>query len=80
MLGYLLKVSVPSRGNGVIDLMEKLIQFIADNGEVSVPSRGNGVIDLTTMTRTIAHMPRPVSVPSRGNGVIDPVQKLSYSA
>ena len=60
-------VSVPSRGNGVIDTYQT-------NGNrplerVSVPSRGNGVIDW--QNRKLSFAAFVVSVPSRGNGIID---------
>ena len=45
------QVSVPSRGNGVIDLAFPACPGAANDG-VSVPSRGNGVIDLTTQMET----------------------------
>ena len=38
-------VSVPSRGNGVIDYL--LGKYQKEFAKVSVPSRGNGVIDPT---------------------------------
>ena len=38
-------VSVPSRGNGVIDRMESVVHHGNHSEQVSVPSRGNGVID-----------------------------------
>ena len=62
-------VSVPSRGNGVIDHARHQRRFRADDYQVSVPSRGNGVID-STLARLMASFVQ-VSVPSRGNGVID---------
>ena len=39
------RVSVPSRGNGVIDLIDINRKLKALASQVSVPSRGNGVID-----------------------------------
>ena len=38
-------VSVPSRGNGVIDKRKQKARQSCGQGWVSVPSRGNGVID-----------------------------------
>ena len=40
----IMAVSVPSRGNGVIDLVRPRVSSLTK--QVSVPSRGNGVIDL----------------------------------
>ena len=42
-LAFTMRVSVPSRGNGVID--STLARLMASFVQVSVPSRGNGVID-----------------------------------
>ena len=39
-------VSVPSRGNGVIDTLSTPMNASSARITVSVPSRGNGVIDL----------------------------------
>ena len=64
-----LSVSVPSRGNGVID-MEKLIQFIADNGESFRPLSGKWGYRYR-LVRIVLVWAASVSVPSRGNGVID---------
>ena len=66
-------VSVPSRGNGVIDQPKK--GRTQSEGTVSVPSRGNGVIDRSIETE-LKERKNEVSVPSRGNGVIDLLRAL----
>ena len=67
-------VSVPSRGNGVID-HESFSRSVPRRYlyAVSVPSRGNGVIDMDTRWPRLFFAKPQVSVPSRGNGVIDTI-------
>ena len=69
-----LHVSVPSRGNRVIDCTWAF--FARVNGIVSVPSRGNRVIDTAIITMQ-AIAATQVSVPSRGNRVIDSIDNAS---
>ena len=66
------EVSVPSRGNRVIDCTWAF--FARVNGIVSIPSRGNRVIDTAIITMQ-AIAATQVSVPSRGNRVIDQTLK-----
>ena len=68
-------VSVPSRGNGVIDIM-LTGQVSTTLLTVSVPSRGNGVIDFAIL-KDRHNAKAAVSVPSRGNGVIDSIDNAS---
>ena len=63
-----LSVSVPSRGNGVIDLQEselgsKKVKFPSPLGEMGLSI----IVNRVYLDRVDAM----VSVPSRGNGVID---------
>ena len=64
-----LKVSVPSRGNRVIDSRWKEDPPLPGL-RVSVPSRGNRVIDFSAVEFGL-DTDWWVSVPSRGNRVID---------
>ena len=63
-------VSVPSRGNRVIDYLVNKCN-VRKGATVSVPSRGNRVIDTQPPVCRSAVCDL-VSVPSRGNRVIDP--------